>query len=250
MTTVKDLYNFIDSFAPFDSAMSYDNVGVLVGDMDLEVKKVLLALDITKEVIGEAVLNDCDMIISHHPVIFNPIKNISSRSIPYMLAQNKITALCAHTNLDIAENGVNYCLAKALEMENISPMSEFGFVGNFKTEFNTVKDCARFVKEKLNANGVRFTETNKTINKVAVCSGSGGFAVHEAAVCGADVLITGEIKHNQIMEANEIGIAIIDAGHFKTEDVVIDPLKKLLSENFLDVNFKRSLSCSDKINYV
>lgn len=250
MTTVKNIYDFLNDFAPFDTAMNYDNVGLLVGDMNIQVKNVLLALDITKDVVDEAAKNKVDMIISHHPVIFKPLKSISFRGVHYNLIKNNIAALCAHTNLDIAHKGVNYQLANAIGVEEFMFLSDFGIIGDCKQTFDNVMDFAIYIKKSLNAEGVRFTDIKKTISKVAVCCGSGGNFVYDAAKYGADVLVTGEIKHNQILDANEMGIAVVDAGHFKTEDVVVEPLKIFLEKRFPEVTFKKSEVCSDKIKYV
>ena len=111
MSTVKDIYNYIDKIAPFNSAMDFDNCGMLVGNYSAVVNKVLLSLDITSSVIQEAKEIGANLIISHHPVIFNPIKRLDSNSMPYLLAKNDINAICAHTNLDMVEGGVNSSLA-------------------------------------------------------------------------------------------------------------------------------------------
>ena len=125
MAKVSDIFEFIDSFAPFESAMDFDNVGILVGDKNAEVKRCLVALDVTNSVINEAKLLKATLIISHHSVIFNAIKTLSINSIPYALAQNEISVICAHTNLDMAPFGVNTCLAKALSLRNLKALSYY-----------------------------------------------------------------------------------------------------------------------------
>lgn len=249
MTTVKNIYDYIDTIAPFKSAMDFDNVGILVGSSNQSIEKVLLALDITKDVIKEAVNLNIDLIVSHHPVIFRPVKFLKSDDCTYLLAKNNICAICAHTNLDIAERGVNYWLAKSLLLDELTPMSSFGTVGTMKSPLQT-KDFARYVKNQLTADGVRYTDIDKKIRRVAVCSGSGGDFVEEAVNCGADAFVTGEIKHSQILKANDLGLVIVDAGHFKTEDVVINPLLNDLKNKFSNVNFVKSKTCTDKIRYM
>ncbi len=362
MTKVKDIYKYLDKLAPFNSAMDFDNCGLLVGDMEQDVRNVMISLDITKEVVKEASNNDIQLIISHHPIIFKPLKYINSNSVPYMLANSEISAICAHTNLDMADEGVNTCLADALELNNIHPLSIYkkeyynkivvfapkeyesiiiekmsengagelgdyskcsfssfglgkylcgkdsnpfigkpnkyeitdeikiemickkcdtknvisamksvhpyeepafdvfedkairyniplGLVGRLDKAMNS-KEFAYYVKDKLKCEGVRYTEQNEKINKVAVCSGAGGDLVKDAFKCGAEAFVTGEIKHNQILEANDFNITVVDAGHFKTEDVVIERLVKMLSKKFSNVKFSKSLCFNDKIKYI
>lgn len=255
MNTIKEIIDFTETFAPLNSAMDFDNVGLLLGDENTSFSKAVICLDITKEVVREAKEKNAQLIISHHPVIFSGLKHISQNDIPYMLIQNNLSALCLHTNLDLSTSfGVNTCLANALELENIEYFMDkdkeiclaLGEIKNPLSEYN----FADFVKEKLNCKGLRYTELNKTIKRVAVSSGSGGSEVYFAKSKGADVLVTGEIKHNQILDANRMGLVVVDAGHFKSENVVISPLVKMLSEKFPETEFEASDTCSDFVNYL
>ena len=241
MTLIRDIVEFSESFAPFDTAASFDNVGLLVGCENTEVKKVLLALDITKEVVAEAAELGAELIISHHPVIFNPLKNLSSDSVPYLLAKNSLSALCLHTNLDVAINtGVNLCLANTLELENITFYEgEFVVSGNLK-EATSAEDFAKFAKEKLNAGAVSCTLKDKKVKKIFMCSGAGGSEFMKAIELGADLFITGEAHHHNYLESLHEGVSLVVAGHFETEDVVINPLKDKLSKEFEDVEFIKS----------
>lgn len=250
MTTVKDILDFFEEFAPVETAMDFDNCGLLVGDCNQSVSRALVALDITSEVVDEAIKLGCELIISHHPVIFNAIKRLDANSVPYRLAQNNISAVCMHTNLDVSEKfGVNLCLANAVGLKNTSPCKsgECLFIGDIDTDIDSL---AKAVKERLDCNGLRFTDTKREIHRAAVSSGAGGSNVAYAFYEGADVLLTGEIKHHEILLANDLGISIIDAGHFKTEDVVISPLCRRLSEKFGNISFTKSTVCNDKIKYI
>ena len=122
MTNVFDIYNYIDSFAPFDTAMDFDNCGILVGDKNVPVSKAFVCLDITKETIEEAKAFGASLIISHHPVIFSPLKSVEKGSVVYELIENRLTAICAHTNLDMAKFGVNRSLAEKMEIRSITGM--------------------------------------------------------------------------------------------------------------------------------
>lgn len=251
MTTIKDIINYFESFAPVSSAMDFDNVGLLVGDKETEITKVLVALDITSDVVLEAEKLGCELIISHHPVIFAPLKKLNSKNVPYMLISKGISALCMHTNLDLGEIfGVNICLANALGVKNPvkSELGECLFIGELENETD-MTDFVLEAKKALDCNGLRYTDSKKTVKKIAVSSGSGGCEIFNAVSEGADVLVVGEIKHHEINFANEAGINIIDAGHFKSEDVVISPLIKHLSTEFPNIIFTKSKAYSDKIKF-
>ncbi len=250
MTDIKNILDFFEEFAPISTAMDFDNCGLIVGDKDRTVSKVLVALDITNEVVDEADKLGCELIISHHPVIFNPIKKLDTSSVPYRLAQKNISALCMHTNLDLSEKfGVNLCLANAVGLKNtrLCQSGECLFIGEINTD---IESFAKAVKDSLNCLGLRYTDVKKEIHKAAVSSGAGGSNIAHAFYEGADVLLTGEIKHHEILLANELGISIIDAGHFKTEDIVISPLCRKLSERFSNISFTKSAVCNDKIKYI
>jgi dinuclear metal center YbgI/SA1388 family protein len=251
MTYIKDILDFTESFAPLETAMDFDNVGLLVGSPDTGVDKALVALDITDAVIDEAKALGASLIISHHPVIFQPIKSIGRESAVYKLIQNGISALCLHTNLDLSPSfGVNTCLADAVGVKNYSfAEGECLLLGELDSELTNAEFAER-VRDALGCDGVRFTLGEKRVKKTAICSGSGGDLAVLAARLGADALLTGEIKHHELLDAVKADIAVVDAGHFKTEDIVIEPLCKKLGERFADVGFFRSKACTDTVQYI
>ena len=251
MRTIKDIITFVETFAPLDSAMEFDNVGLLVGSESTKVNKTLIALDITDEVIDEAEQIGARLIISHHPVIFDPLKSIDENSAVYKLINKGIAALCLHTNLDLSPTfGVNTCLAEAVEVKNGAFIEgECLYIGELDKAICN-REFAENVKSALNCKGLRYTFGDKTVKRVAICSGSGGDMAPLACENGADVLLTGEIKHHEILDANHLGIAVIDAGHFKTEDIVIEPLREKLGDKLGDVEFIRSDNCTDKVEYL
>lgn len=251
MTTIKNILDFFESFAPVETAMDFDNVGLLVGNENSAVSRVLVALDITKDVVLEAQSLGCELIISHHPVIFSPLKSLGENSVPYLLARSEISAVCMHTNLDLSGVfGVNLCLAEAIGLKNAvkSEAGECLFFGELEEETD-MKIFAQSVKKALGCNGARYTDVKKTVKKVAVSSGSGGSEIFTAAQIGADALVTGEIKHHEINAANALGVNIVDAGHFKSEDIVILPLVKRLSSEFSDIIFTKSKAYTDNIKF-
>ena len=248
---IKEIIDYIDSFAPMSSAMEFDNVGLLVGNENAEVTRVLAALDITVEAVDEAKELGCELIISHHPIIFSPLKSVDSGDVVYKLIENNIAALCMHTNLDLsAEFGVNTCLADAVGVKNYAFVEgECLLIGELDDEMTNLQFAGQ-VKAGLGCDGLRYTLGDKRVKKVAICSGSGGDLAPLAKDCGADVLLTGEIKHHDILEADRLGIAVIDAGHFKTENIVIAPLCQRLSGKFGGIEFIPSVKCTDGIEYL
>lgn len=234
--TVADIYKLIDQIAPFNTRFDFDNVGILVGDSNAEVKKIGVCLDITKDVIKRAVENECDLIVSHHPVIFDKMSSVTAESIPYMLIKNGISAICAHTNLDVAKGGVNDRLAIALGLEepeglvdseygNSMPIAKIGTVQTYEPAA-----FAKFVKEQLDSPDVRYTEGSNLIRRVCVYGGAGNDFILQAKAYGADAFVTSEIKHHQWLLARELDMTVIDAGHFSTENVIVKPLALLLKD--------------------
>lgn len=237
--TVKDIFDFLNGLAPVNTACDFDNVGILVGDPSAEVSGAVVALDCTTSAIKTARDNNCGLIITHHPVIFNPLKTVLAGSTVFELIKSGISVISMHTNLDIAVSGVNDCLCHALEFDNFEkrPASD-GYLLNF-AELDTplsAEKLARHIKEKLGGS-VKFTDSGKSIKKIALCSGSGGGYVFDTAVSGCDALITADVKHNIFIDSERLGISVFDAGHFDTEDVVTEPLKDLLSQKFKDLRF-------------
>lgn len=252
MTTINDIMEHFETFAPLSTQMDFDNSGLLVGDKNTVVTNVLVSLDITEDVVLEAEKTGCELIISHHPVIFNPIRHMSTHDPAYLLANKGISALCMHTNLDLStEIGVNVALANAIGVHNatLANIGECLFIGTLEAETDT-EAFAKNVKYALKCNGLRYTNVKESIRTVAVSSGAGGSNVYEAAFLGADVLVTGEIKHHEINAANALKINVIDAGHYKSEDIVILPLIKQLSSKFSDIIFTKTKTYSDFIKFV
>ena len=250
MTTAGEIYDYIDSFAPFDTAMDFDNVGLLVGAREISSKKVLVSLDVTSATILEALEKGAKIIVSHHPIIFSPLKNLLSDSIPFLAAAAGVTVISAHTNLDIAENGVNDTLALSIGV-NIQKrfVEDCTLYGELDREMSC-REFAESIKNSLGLKGLRFTDTGKNIRKITVSCGAGGECVFSAAKNGCDAIVTGEIKHHLINFANDNNIAVFDLGHFQSEDMIIPLLVKKLNEQFPDTEFEQAESDSDSILYL
>ena len=250
MATVKEIYQSIDAWAPFATQMDFDNSGFLVGRGNAEVNKVLVALDITRTVIEEAEELGAQLIVAHHPVIFRPLKSLTDGDLTganvLRMAEKGIAAICAHTNLDAAQGGVNCRLAQKLELTEIDHLHPdgvdeqgrtygIGRVGNAHEAGLAAEEYARFVKEKLGTSSVRFVDCGKPVTKVAVGGGSCSDMMVDALKLGCDTFVTADVKYNFYLEAAQLGINLMDAGHYATENVVCAPMVEYLKEKFPDV---------------
>ena len=241
------IYGKLNSLAPFATQESWDNSGLLVGDPGAEVKTALVVLDITAEAVREAREIGAELIISHHPVIFHPLKKVESGSVVWELAQAGISAICAHTNLDMAQGGVNTCLAERLQLKNVRMLKEYehsglpeGLIGETGRPY-TPEEFAAFVKDVLGCDGLKYVNGGKTITTVGLCGGAGADLTPDAAAQGAQAMVTADTKHNQLLDAEDMGITLVDAGHFFTEDVVVAPLMERLQNRFPEVKMAKSV---------
>ena len=235
---VYEIYDFLDEKYDFSSALPYDNVGLLVGDGREKVTGVLVCLDLTDEAITEAVKKGANLIVTHHPVIFDPLKTVTEQSLVYRLIRNGISVISAHTNLDQADGGVNDALAETLGLTNIEKIADGeGFmyrIGELDEPVSS-EELAKLVGEKLNL-PVKYVGSAAFIKRVAVCGGSGGSMLADVLGAGVDAFVTADVKHNVFMDAHAAGITLIDAGHFNTEDVITDLLCDALKEAFSDID--------------
>ncbi len=231
---VKDIYSFLDKLYPFNTACDFDNVGLLIGDKNADVTKIVVALDCTVDTVEFAKENGAELIITHHPVIFGGIKAVTGQTATYKAVKSAISVISAHTNLDIASSGVNDTLCDALDLTDVEKYVCYdGFAikkGSLKTEM-TAAELAEYAAKKLGANA-RFTDSGKKIKTVAVCSGSGSDFLDDAINSGADAYISSEIKHNIFVEAAEKGFSVFDLGHFATERIIVEKLVNVLKDEF------------------
>ena len=250
MATVREIYQYLDGLAPFSLQMDFDNAGFLVGRGDRTVDKVLVSLDITEEVVAEAAQLGCQLIVSHHPVIFFPAKSVTDATpdgrILLSLVEHNIAAVCAHTNLDAVCGGVNDALARKLGLTNIEQLKQdgvdssgrpygIGRVGNTAGVPMYAPAFAAFVKETLGANGVRFVDARRPVRRVAVGGGVCADMLKDALALGCDTFVTADVKYNGFLDAKALGVNLIDAGHYPTEQVVVPVLAKWLSAGFPQV---------------
>ena len=243
--TVNDILSRLDEWYPLSLQLDFDNAGLLVGDRTAQVRRCLIALDITDEVIDEAIAYGAQLIVSHHPLIFTAQKTVLSDDLVggkiTKLVKNDIAAVCMHTNLDIADGGVNDALIRALGCEPTDSVDEYGCgrIGEYAQPL-PFDDFLVKCKTALSANGLRYVSSGRPVKRLAVLGGAGGGCVKDAAAKGCDTYVTSDIKYNAFLDAKELGINLIDADHFCTENVVVPVLYERLKSEFPDVEFKIS----------
>ncbi len=231
MKTLKDIYEIIDSIYPYSLAEEWDNTGIECGKLNSPINKILVALDITNEVIEEAYQKECQLIVSHHPLVFSKLSNVTDASYPenavISLIEKKLCAISCHTNLDIAQNGVNDALFESLCLKDKAELP-IGKTGT--SEISDFNEFAVFVKKALGCDSVRCVNGNKNVSRVAVIGGAGGSEIEAAVANGADTVVTSDVKYNILIYAQQMNINLIDAGHYHTERVVLPYLKKALEQ--------------------
>lgn len=241
MALIKDIYNFLTDFAPLELQMSFDNSGFLVGRKENEVSKVLLALDITLPVIEEAEKLGAQLIVSHHPLIFHPLKSITDDKF-LSIVRSDISAICMHTNLDICDGGVNDVLIETLTGNKAMLKlgdDNCGRVAELEKGMK-LSDFLALCKEKLDCAGIRFYDADRVVKRVACVGGAGADYMELAFEAGCDTFVSADIKYHEFQRAAELGINLIDADHFCTENPVIPVLHKKLSAAFPNVSFSVS----------
>jgi len=237
MTTVKDIYTLLASHAPVENKLDFDNVGLLVGRFGAPVQRVLTALDITDDVIEEAVEKGVDLIVSHHPLYFelNRVTDDTWTGERVLsLAEHRIAAICMHTNLDAAVGGVNDALLAAVGCrytDELDPDTKIGRIG-VRPEQIGLSEFMTEIKSSLQCSGLRYHDAGRPVFKVAVCGGSGGSDLALAHAAGCDTYVTADIKYDPFLEAKHLGINLIDADHFCTENVVVPVLRQWISDAF------------------
>ena len=254
--TVNEVLTFINTASPFSTAESYDNVGLLVGDRNDEVTGIAACLDITNAVVDEAILKNANLIVSHHPVIFHPLKKLEKTSPVYKMAEHGISCIAMHTNFDMSEGGVNDALLELLGFTGSEVLSAvlpnglgFGAICDVSFGF-TPKTLAEHCKGALDLESVKYCGGKDEIHRIAVCSGSGGDFLQEAKAKGCDALITGDVKHSVWIEAVNSGMCLIDAGHYGTEKAAAHRIAALLSRVFREVPIFAADNDTEPCSYV
>ena len=262
MTTVSDILHYLETLAPRSMKMDWDNVGLLCGSKKQPVNRILVALDPFEGVCQEAAEFGADLLITHHPLIFQPTKSVTDetsigRSI-MCLIKNGISAINAHTNLDQAPGGVNDVLAGTLGLQDIAVIDPCGVDGNGNqwgllrcgsVAEQSLSDFLAVVKENLGCEGLRYVDGGKPVRKVAVGGGACSGGMLDALQAGCDTFVTSDIKYNQFWDAYDLGLNLIDAGHFATENPVVAVLAEKIAAAFPEIEVKISENHHDCMKF-
>ncbi|HOV68722.1 MAG TPA: Nif3-like dinuclear metal center hexameric protein [Clostridia bacterium] len=223
MVRVGEIVDVLEAFAPLEYAEDWDNCGLHIGSLDDRADNVLVCLDLTVQALEHAVDNDIKLIITHHPIFFEPVKTINTDTYTGRLVsraiRHGISVYCAHTNLDNAKGGVSDTLAGILGIEDITPCGTGRIGTSPHSDFDIL--CSDICR-RLHIDGVRAKPgASKRISRAAVFCGACGDGYIDAIEARADVIIAGEIKHHAAKEALDLGIGVIEAGHYDTEKHMI-----------------------------
>lgn len=255
MTTVREIESFLYSWAPRVLAESWDNVGLLVGDPEAAVERILVALDITPQVAEEALKRGCQLIVAHHPVMncaWHPVQTVRAddrqgRTLTALL-RGGVAAICMHTNLDAAEGGVNDCLAQKLGLSGTTPLNEqkIGRIGTLSCEI-PLEQFLHDVVKSLSCRGLRYRDGGRPVHRVAVGGGACGEYIPQALAQGCDTFVTSDLRYNDFLDTR--GLNLIDAGHFPTEDVVCPEVVHRLQKAFPAICVSKSAVHRDAVQY-
>ena len=262
MTTVGDILSYLETLAPRSMKMDWDNVGLLCGGRNRPVTKVLVALDPFEGVCKEAAQWGAEVIVTHHPLNFSPLKSVTDETsigrAVQLLCANSISAINAHTNLDCAPGGVNDCLAETLglsEIQVIAPSGvdelgrPWGLLRQGTVEAQPLSDFLPYVKEALHCDGLRYVNGGKPVHRVAVGGGACASELLDAVNAGCDTFVTADVKYNQFWDAKDLGLNLIDAGHFPTENPVTALLAEKIAAQFPEVTVKISETHRDCMKF-
>ena len=255
MTTVNDILELMETIAPLSLKMPWDNAGLLCGSRSTPVTKILIALDPFEHVCDEAADWGAQLIVTHHPLIFDPQRSVVDdnsvgRSI-LKLCRAGISAINAHTNLDQAEGGINDIFAQTLGLSNIETVFEdnMQLLRRGEVKEQSLESFLATVKEKLHCEGLRYCDAGKPVRKVAVGGGACGGELMQAVRAGCDTFVTADVKYNHFWDAKDAGLNIIDAGHFCTENPICAYLAEKIAAAFPDVEVKISESHTECMIY-
>jgi len=262
--TVKDVIRAMDVLAPLSLSKDWDNSGLQVGHPDWPVGKILVALDPVLEVVEFACENHVDMLVTHHPLFFTPLRSIRTDTPEGKMIQaalsHPLAVFSAHTNLDMAQNGVNDILAQKIGLKEIAPLFpkeqavfdgnskgrySFGRIGFLGEEIN-LSGFAEIVKQRLSLESIRVAGNPRLkVTKAATCCGSGSGMMELFFSSGAQVFISGDLKYHDARDAEAMGLGLMDIGHFASEHIMIDALVSSLSEQLDGQGFEVEVFACD-----
>lgn len=253
MTTTQEIFEVLDGLAPQALAMDWDNCGLQVGSRNRAVNRVLVALDPFEDVCREADEIGAELIVTHHPLFFPSTSCINEDTAlgraASMLIRGGHTLYSCHTNLDIAKGGVNDRLAQVLGLQNVEPIGAEGLLRRGTVEAQPLEQFLATVKATLDCPGLRYCGGGKPCARIAVGGGACGSELREAVDNGCDTFVTSDIKYNQFWDAQDLGINLIDAGHFYTENPVCAVLAHTLRRAFPELDVRISQKHGDCMKF-
>ena len=261
MATVRDILNCVQALAPTYMKESWDKVGLNCGHLDAPVSKILVALDPFSDVCKEAQEIGAQLLVTHHALIWQPgfvtDETAWGKNTLYLI-ENHIAHINAHTNLDCAPGGVNDTLAQKLGLRGITVISPagtdedgrpYGLLRQGEVTEQTLESFMKTVKESLGCPGLRYADGGKPVHRVAVGGGACAGFLQQAVSAGCDTFVTADVRYNQFWDAHDLGINLIDAGHFHTENPVCQVLADAISKNFPEISVIISKNHADTMNY-
>lgn len=266
MTFVRDIYDYLESIAPFRYQASYDNAGLLTGNLDAEVSGVLTCLDATEAIIEEAIAKGCNVVVAHHPIIFKGLKSLTGKTYIertiIKAIKNDINIIAIHTNLDsVLTDGVNKCIADRIglaDLEILAPEAGeehnfesvgSGIIGSVEVSVTEI-DFLHHLKKIMDLKTIKHTRLlHKEVKKVAICGGSGSFLLSNAIRAGADIFITSDFKYHEFFDADN-HIVIADIGHYESEKYTIGLLKDILNRKYKSFPIFETNTVTNPIQYL
>ena len=259
---IKDIMNALEEFAPLQLQEDYDNSGLQAGIAVQELKGILIALDVTEEVVDEAIRRGCNMVVTHHPLIFRPLKKVSDLTYQQRCVvkalKNDVVLYAAHTNLDNVEGGVNHRIAAILGLKDLEwldpkPVNAgrqcgSGLIGSLP-EPEDAEAFLRKVKDLFNVPCLMHSALPQgQVKKVAVCGGSGSFLIPDALAKGADCFLTGEISYHHFFEND--GLLVAALGHYQSEQFTKELLKDIILDAYTETRIELMPGTTDPVSYM
>ena len=260
---IKEITDAIERFAPLALQEGYDNAGLVVGDPEREVGRALLAVDVTEEVLAEAEREGCDLVVTHHPIVFHPLKRLNEADYVQRCVaravRRDIALYACHTNLDSADGGMSFRLGQLLGLQNMRtlkpnpetvPESGFGIVGELPGRARPTLEFLRETKRLLNCDAIRYSALcRETVSRIALCTGAGASMIEDAVAAGADLYLSSDFKYNDFYTPDG-RIVAADVGHFESEYCAIALLHDIITKKIATFAVRKSEHSINPVNYL